>query len=199
MRARLWIVGVVLGGAVIAVLLLRASPSRSLSAPPRLAAKNQAPTAAPEAPPVPTPEPTGEEWVTRHGRVLLTWETGVTPSPTPTPTPTEAARVGRPGPTATPEVSGCVTAQYSASMLAAAPGQVLVDIRAANRCGRDLGPLDVWFWVAGYRNGELVQSVRGHPFDSIPRDGEADVHIALPGSIDWYDHLEVRVIRPDPS
>lgn len=133
----------------------------------------------------------------RHSSFVVSWETE--PTPAPTPPPTEAAPAQRPRPTPTPDVSECVAVQYSASMLAAAPGQVLVDIRAANRCGRDLGPLDVWFWVAGYRNGELVQSVRGHPFDAIPRDGEADVHIALPGSIDWYDRLEVRVIRPGSS
>jgi hypothetical protein len=74
---------------------------------------------------------------------------------------------------------------------------VLVDIRATNRCGRDLAALDVWFRVAGFRAGQLVQAVRGHPFDPLPRDGEAEVHIVLPGSLDWYDEVDVRVLAPD--
>ena len=76
-------------------------------------------------------------------------------------------------------------------------GRILVDLQLENHCGRDLAPLEVWFWVAGFRHGQLVQAVRGHPFDPIPRDGEEDVHIALPGSIDWYDRIEVRVLRTD--
>jgi hypothetical protein len=71
-----------------------------------------------------------------------------------------------------------------------------VDIRLENRCGRDLGPLDVWLWVGGYRQGDLVQTVRGHPFDPIPRDGTGTATIVLPGSIDWYDRIEVQVIAP---
>jgi hypothetical protein len=72
----------------------------------------------------------------------------------------------------------------------------MVDVRASNHCGRDLGPLEVWFRVSGYRQGDLVQSVLGHPFDPLPRDGETEVHIVLPGSIDWYDRIEVQVTPP---
>jgi len=75
-------------------------------------------------------------------------------------------------------------------------GQILVDVRLENRCGRDLGPFDVWFWVGGYREGDLIETVRGHPFDPIPREGQGNAAIVLPGSIDWYDRIDVQVIAP---
>lgn len=90
----------------------------------------------------------------------------------------------------------CVTLRYSADVLPGTLGQILVDIRLENRCERDLGPLDVWFWVGGYRQGDLVQSVRGHPFDPIARGAEGRASIVLPGSIDWYDRIDVHLMGP---
>jgi hypothetical protein len=87
--------------------------------------------------------------------------------------------------------------KYSVGVLPGTLGRILVDVRLENRCGRDLTPLEVWFWVGGYRHGELVQSVSGHPFDPIARDGEGKASIVLPGSIDWYDRIEVRPMPPD--
>jgi hypothetical protein len=90
-----------------------------------------------------------------------------------------------------------VGVKYSVGILPGSLGRILVDVRLENRCGRDLTPLEVWFWVGGYRHGELVQSVSGHPFDPIARDGEGKASIVLPGSIDWYDRIEVYPVPND--
>lgn len=71
--------------------------------------------------------------------------------------------------------------------------QVLVEIRAANRCGRDLAPLEVWFDIGGYRNGERIQTARGHLLDPLPAGSSGKAVIALPGSADWYDRIDVAV------
>jgi hypothetical protein len=193
MRGRVMIVGIGAGVILAAVLLLRVTTRRQVSPVPPAEAVRAVPAASsprlsPGASFTATPEPEAA----RRATFVVAWEA----EPTPTATPTEEPVRKRPGPSPTPDVSQCVATESSASMLGAAPGQVLVDITATNNCNRDLGPLDVWFWVGGYRQGALVQSVRGHPFDPIPRDGEAEVHIGLPGSIDWYDRIEVRVIPP---
>jgi hypothetical protein len=189
-RNRLWPVIVVVVLAIVVLWLVRRGPHRVPLAP---------------APPTPTPTavtgprstavaftPSPEPMVKRHSTIILSWGK----QPTPIPSPPREEPTARPGPSPTPEVAECLAVQYSASMLPSAPGQVLVDIRAENRCGRDLGPLDVWFWVGGYRQEDLVQSVRGHPFDPIPSGGDGKAVIALPGSIDWYDRIEVRVVQP---
>jgi hypothetical protein len=72
-------------------------------------------------------------------------------------------------------------------------GHVMVEVHAENRCGRDLDAMEVWFEVAGYRHGELIQTARGHLFDPLWRDGEGKAMIGLPGSADWYDRVDVRV------
>jgi hypothetical protein len=143
---------------------------------------------APITSPTPSPEPPAE----RRSIVILPWES----EPTPSPTAPEEQPTAHPGPSPTPEIPECVVVSYSAGVVPGTLNGVLIDIRAENRCGRDLGPLDVWFWVGGYHNGDLVQTVRGHPFDPIPRDGDGKATIVLPGSIDWYDRIEVRVTAP---
>jgi hypothetical protein len=140
--------------------------------------------------PTTTSIPSPEVPVGRHSTVVVPWESE------PMPTPLEQEPTRRPGPSPTPEASECVALRYSAGVLPGTLGQILVDIRAENRCGRDLGPLDVWFWVGGYRQGDLIQSVRGHPFDPIPQGGEGKAAIVLPGSIDWYDRIDVWVVSP---
>jgi hypothetical protein len=186
-RLLLVIVAVVALAIVVLWLAHRSRPPAPL--PPRA-------TPEPKAT-VPRPSPTAElsptpEEVEHHTRVVVSWRS----EPTPTPSPAREVPTVRPGPSPTPEVAQCLAVRYSTSMIASAPGQVLVDIQTENGCGRDLGPLDVWFWVAGYRQGDLVQSVQGHPFDPIPKGGDGEVVIALPGSIDWYDHIEVQVMQP---
>ncbi len=130
--------------------------------------------------------------MTRHLTVVVPWESEPTPSPTPEPTGTPTPR---PEPTGTPSVAECVAYRWSAEASPANVAEVLVEIHATNRCGRDLEPLEVWFEITGYHNGEPVQSVRGHPFDPLPKDGDGTVRIGLPGSADWYDEIRVEAIR----
>jgi hypothetical protein len=175
----------------VAVVILRRPESAGPAPPPR--ATVSPPTRRhPTSPPVPTSE---RPRLPGHRSVVLPWE-GATPAePTETPTAVPTFPV-RPPATPTPRPSECVVVRWSASTMAAPLGQILVDIEASNRCGRDLEGIAVWFLVEGYRNGALVQSVRGHLFDPL-RDGD-DGHatIALPGSVDWYDRIEVRVLDP---
>jgi len=63
-----------------------------------------------------------------------------------------------------------------------------------NRCNRDLGALDLWFEITGWRQGGRVQSVRGHPFDQIRKGRSGIITIGLPGSIDWYDEITVEIV-----
>ncbi len=158
-----------------------------------------APTAAPSPPsapamPVrPTATPVrveGEVWIDLR-------------EPTPTPVIVEGSAwidLTEPTPRAEaqeeqPAVEDCVVITSSgARQSAAAPGNVLVEVHISNRCGRDLEPLQVWLEITGLRGGDTVQSVRGHPFEEL-RDGDsAEVLIGLPGSIDWYDQIAVRVL-----
>jgi hypothetical protein len=109
----------------------------------------------------------------------------------PTPPPARAAAP-------TPAPADCVTFTFAASPSPVSLAHVLVEIRARNRCGRDLAPLELWFEAAGFRHGDLVQSVRGHPFETLGRDDEQRVLLALPGSLDWYDEVRVRTVTPGP-
>ncbi|MGE5235192.1 MAG: hypothetical protein ACM3O7_02440 [Acidobacteriota bacterium] len=130
-----------------------------------------------------------------HRSVKLPWETTAGPEPTAmaSPSPTRPAR---PTATPTPALSECIAIRWSASTAAAPLGQILVDVDASNRCGRDLDAMAVWFLVEGFRGGALVQSVRGHLFDPLRDGDEGHATIVLPGSLDWYDRVEVRVLDP---
>ena len=94
----------------------------------------------------------------------------------------------------TPAVAECVAIRWSWGMSPVNIGQVLVEVHAENRCGRDFGPLEVWFEVAGYRHGDLIQTGRGHLFDPLASGGDGTTIIGLPGSADWYDRVDARVI-----
>ena len=128
----------------------------------------------------------------RRTTVVVPWEPARTPSPT-QPEPTATA-TPRPEPTATPAVQECVAIRWSSGMSPVSIAQVLVEVHAVNRCGRDLAPLEVWFEVAGFRRGDLIQATRGHLLDPLPRDGEGHATIALAGSADWYDEISVAVV-----
>lgn len=96
-----------------------------------------------------------------------------------------------PPPRSTPAPASCVEATWSAQQGLGRLGEVLVEIELVNRCGRDLGQLEVWFRVSGYRDGSVVQSVCAHPFETVYPGRWARVTVGLPGSLDWYDRLEV--------
>jgi len=176
----------------IAVVLWWSIGSRSTTTVPAQMTVREHPVTATPAPQIVTPAPTAEAVVTRRTTVVLPWDAEPTPSPIP-PEPTEPP-TATPEPTAPPAVEQCVAIRWSAGMSPATIAQVLVEVDAVNRCGRDLDPLEVWFEIAGYRHGDLEQSVRGHLFDPLPKDGEGTATIGLPGSADWYDEIRVAVL-----
>ena len=135
------------------------------------------PTPEPTAAPAPTATPTPE------------------PTATPTPLPTLTPRPPR-YPTPTPTVEQCVEAVWDAVQHYIPLNRVRVTIEATNHCGRDLGPLDVWFRVSGWRQGAMVQTVEGHPMEELGDGDSEEVIIGLPGSIDWYDEIRVVVHGP---
>jgi hypothetical protein len=96
--------------------------------------------------------------------------------------------------TPTPLPSQCVTHRWSATQVFSPSAQVLVEIQAVNRCKRDFGPLELWFEITGWRQGDRIQSVRGHPFDRIRAGRSGSVAIGLPGSLDWYDEITVEIV-----
>jgi hypothetical protein len=189
-RALVLLVVIAAGLAAVFWLLTRSGrPPAPLPAP---TAVREHPVAATPAPRIAPLTPTAEAVVTRRTTVVLPWDAEPTPSPIP-PEPTEPP-TATPEPTAPAAVEQCVAIRWSAGTSPATITQVLVEIDATNRCGRDLEPLEVWFEIAGYRQGDLVQSVRGHLFDPLPKDGEGKAMIALPGSADWYDEIRVAVL-----
>lgn len=89
-----------------------------------------------------------------------------------------------------------MSVQSSSSQAFGPHPHVVVEVELVNGCGRDLGPLDVWVRVQGWRQGGLVQEVTGHPFDPLPAGGSQHFGIGLPGSRDWYDEVRVTVEAP---
>ena len=121
------------------------------------------------------------------------WVTVSSPEDTPTPWPTSPPPVRR-EPTPTPRVSECVTYRWTTAQVFRPSAQVLTEIRANNNCNRDIEPRDLMFEISGWRNGALVQSVRGMPFDRIGRRHSGIISVGLPGSIDWYDQITVEIV-----
>jgi hypothetical protein len=87
-----------------------------------------------------------------------------------------------------------VTYRWTSVQIFRPSAQVLIEINASNRCTHDLGPLELWFEITGWRDGGLVQTVRGHPFEAIRRRHSGIIAIGLPGSIDWYDQITVEIL-----
>jgi hypothetical protein len=123
------------------------------------------------------------------------WVTLVAPTTTPTPwVPGAPAPPRRREPSPTPSAADCISATYEAVQFLTAGATVMVNIRATNRCRRVLQPTEVLFRVSGYRDGDLVQTAQGSPFEEIYPGRSTDFGIGLPGSITWYDRLTVEVI-----
>ena len=141
-----------------------------------------APTQAVASSPTQTPSPTP----TRLAEHASDWVTAMAPTTTPTPwIPPTPAPPRRREPTPTPSAADCITASYDAHQSLAAWGNVLIDIHATNRCRRVLQPTDVLFRVSGFRDGALVQTAQGSPFQEIYPGRSTDFGIGLPGSLDW--------------
>ena len=152
-------------------------------------APNPAPRVTPTTTPAPSATPTPGFVRDESGWIDAT--VILPPSPTPTipafvPVPTRAPRP-------TPRISECADYRWSTIQVFSPSAQVKVDIRVNNRCPYDLGPANLWFDITGWRDGGRVQSVRGHPFETIRRGSFGDLSIGLPGSLDWYDEIEVVV------
>jgi len=146
-------------------------------------------TAAPPATPAPSATPT------RLAEHASDWVTVVAPTMTPTPWgPAAPALPRRREPSPTPSAAECISATYEAEQSLASWGNVMITIRATNRCRRVLQPTDVLFRVSGFRDGDLVQTAQGSPFEEIWPGRSTDFGIGLPGSIDWYDRITVEVI-----
>ena len=151
----------------------------------------QPPPHAPTATPTPSPPPTPTALSIEQSSG---WVVSLNPEPTPTPWPTAPPTV-RPPPRPTPRISECVTYTWTSIQVFRPSAQVKVDIVAVNRCSRDLNSLDLWFEITGWRKGNLIQSVRGHPFEGVRRGFSTDLAIGLPGSIDWYDEITVEIVN----
>lgn len=148
-------------------------------------------------PPVPTASPSPTVTATVLVERSSEWVVALGPTTTPSPWPTvapPATVMPRPQPSPTPRLSACVTYRWSSGQVFLPSAQVLVEIEAVNRCNRDLGPLELWFEVTGWRQGSWLQSVRGHPFERIRQGGSETIAIGLPGSIDWYDRITVEIV-----
>ena len=154
-----------------------------------------------ETPVVPTPTPTplaptatATPSATATPAEYSTDVVVLAPTVTPTPwIPAAAPPPQRRQPSPTPSASECISASWDAHQSLAAWGNVLVNINATNRCRRVLQPTDVWFRVTGYRDGDLIQTAQGSPFEDIYPGRSTQFGIGLPGSIDWYDEIVVEV------
>lgn len=191
--SRVGLAVIVAAGAGIGLLALLGRPERPRDGMPVRSARvrAQAPAATPTATststPTPPPLPTiSTGWV----------EVPVEPTPSPLVVSTSPTAIpvapSRATPTPTPDLTECLHYTASASQLTLTSGQVLIEVDIENRCGRDLDPLDVWFEARGWRDGALVQTARGHPFEALPRGAHAHLAFDLPGSLTWYDKVDVR-------
>jgi len=147
------------------------------------------PTATPHLTPTPSTTPTPE--IVKHASE---WIDATVILPTP-PSPTPPSFVAHPtrAPRPTPSISQCAEIRWSTIQAFSPSAQVKVDIQVRNQCPYDLGPDNLWIDITGWRGGGRVQSVRGHPFETIRRDRSGDLSIGLPGSLDWYDEITVVV------
>jgi hypothetical protein len=115
-------------------------------------------------------------------------------APTYTPEPYRSAPTRAPRrPTDPPRVADCVRFSWSAHQSRAAWGQILIDIKVVNRCGRKVEPSEVPFLIVGYRDGGVVQTATGSPFRTLFPGRSEQFSIGLPGSIDWYDEITVEI------
>jgi hypothetical protein len=160
-------------------------------APAATAETRQAPAAA--APAVASPAaatPTPGEVTGGRSSYVVPW--AATPSVLPATPGPEAA----PPPRATRSPQPCVEYTWTADDSPAVLGQMLVEIRVKNRCGRVLQPLEVLFRAEGWHAGSPVYSAQGNLLEKIYPDSVRTVMIALTGSTSYYDRVEVTQIDP---
>ena len=174
---------------VLTIIALIAVLELTRGGTPPTAAPSPTPTAAPPATPAPSATPTR---LVEHASDSI-----AVMAPTTTPTPWVPAAPDLPRrrePNPTPSAASCISATYEAEQSLASWGNVMITIRATNRCRRVLQPTEVLFRVSGFRDGDLVQTAQGSPFEEIWPGRSTDFGIGLPGSLDWYDRITVEVI-----
>jgi hypothetical protein len=169
--------------ALVALVSSRNEPTTTTAAP----SPSPTPSPLPTAPPSPTPT----SGPVKEASGWLDAEVVLPPSPTPTYPPLEVVPTRAPQPT--PSISQCAAYRFSTVQVFTPSAQVKVEIRVDNRCPYDLGPSNLVFEITGWRDGGRIQSVRGVPFETIRRGRWGDLSIGLPGSLDWYDEIEVVV------
>ncbi len=136
-----------------------------------------------------TPSPTATP-----AEVFGDWvEEEPTPTPEPTLFPTFTPRPPA-TPTRPPTLADCVDFTWWAQQNLVPLNQVRISIEVTNNCGRDIGQMDLWFQISGWRDGAVVQTVRAHPLDELRRRASTDIAVGLPGSIDWYDEITVEIL-----
>ena len=157
--------------------------------PPPIPTPTPIPTAT--TPPIRTSTPTPTPGMVRESSGWVDATVVLPPSPTPTMPALVAYPTRAPKPT--PRISQCAEYRWSSQQVFSPSAQVKIDLRVDNRCPYDLGPGNLVFEITGWRDGGRVQSVRGIPFETIRRGRSGDLSIGLPGSMDWYDEIEVVV------
>lgn len=191
-RIIVWTVLLLITAAIVFFeLQRRANLEPEASQPPRLAPSPPV-VLTPSPTPSPSPSPTATPFWEMESDPLLVPSPTATPMPTSTPTP-------RPTPTQTLGVLDCIEWTWNASTSQAAWGQILITIDLRNRCGRPLEVGELFFNIAGYRQGGYVQGVRGNLVRPLGRSERRDVIIALPGSLDWYDEIVVEAFAGRPT
>jgi hypothetical protein len=121
----------------------------------------------------------------------------VQPPPTATPSPlphVEPRR--RPPPTPTPRIAECVVYRWEADEGMPRPGQIMITVRATNRCRRDLSISDVGFEAVAWKDGSVQITRRAYPLEPVRRGRSFDVVFDLPGSTTWYDRIELFILEP---
>ncbi len=156
---------------------------------------------APALPPLPLEELGGAAAVEATPTVLASRRAGSAECIVPwrgevpaTPTPWEPA----PTPTwwPTPAPRPCVEYSFEWGDSPAVIGQILVEVRVRNRCGRKLEALEVMFRAEGIRGGDTIYSGQGNLLEPIYPDSVRTVMIALPGASTFYDSVTVMPVLP---
>lgn len=173
----LWVVALVVILVVVLVVIRKEPEAPSPIVP--------TPTAVPvekPVPVVPSPTPTAAPAPT----AIPTFEPDPTPTPTLIPIPTRR-------PAKVPEESlQCASFRWMITPNMPGLGHNVVEIQVTNNCHRDLEPDDLWFEISGMRDGGLVHNARAKPFEGAKRRGTVTLTVDLPGSVDWYDDIQIR-------
>ncbi len=180
-------------GVVLVAAIVRAAPGTGAASGARPDAATESITTGPDDDAA--DRASGADGVTPavgSSTVTLAWR----PDPTEPPAWVPPTDTPEPEVEPTPSFDECLPFRVEAYDSPGRLGQVIVEIWATNRCGRDLGPLDVWFRVSGIRGGLPERWVDAHPFDAPLRGREVHVTVALPGAVDYYERIEVRPFAP---